>query len=244
MNSRIKRYARRLDGVRTFKPAGIPKQGLEINTMGLDEFEALRLVDYEGLSQIEASEEMHVSRATIQRLLLKARKKVVDSILKNKALEIHNEISNIKLKGESKMDIESKEIIKIAFPTGDKSTIEAHFGHAEMFALYTVKDTEVIAVNHVSPPPHAPGVIPKFLHDSEVDIVITGNMGAKAVQLFEHNGIDVILGAHGRIDVNLNEYLGGFLSSKGSVCNHNHDHKPQHDHKHDGEHCNNHSEEK
>lgn len=225
MNSRIKRYARRLETTKTFKPSGVPSNSLETNNMGLDEFEALRLVDYEGLSQIDAAEEMQVSRATIQRLLLKARKKIVDSILNNKSLEISNEISNIKLKGENKMDIESKEVKKIAFPTSDKSTIDAHFGKTKQFAIYTVKDTEVIAVNHLTPPAHAPGVIPKFLHDNEVDVVITGNMGVKAVKIFEHNGIDVILGANGRIDVNLNEYLGGFLSSRGSVCSHNHDHK-------------------
>jgi len=231
MNTRIKRYARRLDGHRTFKPAGIPKSQLEVNIMGLDEFEALRLVDYEGKSQIEASTEMQVSRATIQRLLLKARKKVVDSILNNHSLEIHNEIANIKLKGENNMDIEAKEMKRIAFPTNDKSTIDGHFGKANEFAVYTVKDTEIIAVTHITPPPHAPGVVPKYLKDNEIDVVITGGMGHKAIKVFEHNGIDVILGAKGRIDVNLSEYLGGFLSSKESSCSHNHtEHKHEEDH--------------
>ena len=224
MNSRKKRYARRLDESKSFKPAGIPRSQLEINHMGLDEFEALRLVDYEGKNQIEASEEMQVSRATIQRLLLKARKKVVDSILNNKALEIRNEIANIKLKGENNMNIEAKEMKRIAFPTSDKSTIDGHFGKTKEFAVYTIKENEVIAVAHMSPPPHAPGVIPNFLAENDCDVVITGGMGAKAVKMFERAGIDVILGAKGRIDVNLNEYLGGFLSTKGSVCNHEHHH--------------------
>lgn len=227
MNSRIKRYARRLDGNRSFKPAGIPRTQLEINNMGLDEFEALRLVDYEGKSQIEASEEMQISRATLQRLLIKARKKVVDSILNNKSLEIHNEIANIKLKGENNMDIEAKEVIRIAFPTSDKSTIDTHFGKAREFAIYTVRETETIAVSHLTPPEHAPGVIPEFLRENDVDVVITGSMGLKAVKLFEHNGVDIILGAKGRIDVNLSEYLGGFLSSKGNVCTHDHESKEE-----------------
>jgi predicted DNA-binding protein (UPF0251 family)/predicted Fe-Mo cluster-binding NifX family protein len=241
MNSRKKRYARRLDETRTFKPAGIPTRDLEIYVLGLDEFEALRLVDLEGKSQIEASEEMQVSRATIQRLLLKGRKKIVETILTNNALEVRNEIANIKLKGENNMDIESKEIKKIAFPTSDKSTIDVHFGKTKEFAIYTIKETEVIAVNHIMPPPHAPGVIPNFLAENDVDVVITGGMGAKAVKMFENAGIDVILGAKGRIDVNLNEYIGGFLSSKGSVCSSNHDHGHDKDHECKGGNCEGHN---
>ena len=74
INSRKKRYARRLDSSRCFKPIGIARSELETVFIKLDEFEALRLVDYEGLSQIEAGVEMQVSRATVQRLLLSGRK--------------------------------------------------------------------------------------------------------------------------------------------------------------------------
>ena len=218
MNSRIKRYARRLSNKRSFKPAGIPISQLKTIHMNLDEFEALRLVDYEGLSQIEASEEMHVSRATIQRLLNKARKKTVDAVLHNHILEVNNEITNIKLKGENNYDIEAKSEKIIAFPTSDKITIDAHFGRSGGFALYTVKNNEMVSVIHITPPPHAPGVIPKFLKEHHVDVVITKNMGEKAVQHFADSNIDIILGASGRIDVNLNEYLGGFLSSKEAYC--------------------------
>lgn len=224
MNPRKKRYARRLDQNRSFKPAGFPINTLESNELGLDEFEALRLVDHEGKSQIDASEEMEISRATLQRLLLKARKKVVDSLLNNKTIEVHNEIQNIKLKGENNMDIESKDIKIIAFPSSDKVTIGSHFGKSELFSVYTVNETETLAVNHLTPPEHAPGVIPNFLAEHDVDVVITSNMGNRAIKMFETAGIDVILGAKGRIDVNLNEYLAGFLSSKGSVCNHHNDH--------------------
>jgi len=218
MNSRIKRYARRLSGKRSFKPAGIPVSQLTTIHMNLDEFEALRLVDYEGLSQIEASEEMHVSRATLQRLLAKARKKTVDAVLHNHILEVNNEITNIKLKGENKYDIGTMPLKIIAFPSSDQLTIDAHFGRTSGFSLYTIRNNEVISVIHVTPPPHAPGVIPKFLKEHHVDVVITKNMGEKAVQHFANSNIDIILGASGRIDVNLNEYLGGFLNSTETSC--------------------------
>ena len=224
MGSRKKRYARRLDSSRTFIPGGVHKSNLEVEFIKLDEFEALRLCDYEGLSQIEAAQEMQVSRATIQRLLISARKKIVDIILNNKILEIKNEIANIKLKGESKMNIEHKEIKKIAFPTSDKVTVDGHFGHTREFVIYTVKFTDVTEVIYVTPPPHTPGVLPQFLAEQGVDVIITGGMGRMAVDLFQKQGIDVVLGANGRIDVNLNEYLGGFLTSQGSICEHEQGH--------------------
>jgi predicted DNA-binding protein (UPF0251 family)/predicted Fe-Mo cluster-binding NifX family protein len=218
VSTRIKRYARRLSGKRSFKPAGIPVSQLKTVHMNLDEFEALRLVDYEGFSQIEASEEMQISRATVQRLLAKARKKTVDAVLHNHILEVNNEITNIKLKGENKYDIASKDHKTIAFPTSDKVTIDSHFGRASSFALYTVDNHEIKQIVHLIPPPHAPGVIPKFLKEHKVDVVITKSMGAKAVTHFAESNIDIILGASGRIDVNLNEYLAGFLSSTEKSC--------------------------
>ncbi len=80
------RNCRRLDGNRNFKPSGIPARELEKTVLNLDEFEALRLCDYDGLSQIEAGEAMGVSRGTIQRLLISGRKKVVDVLLHSKEL--------------------------------------------------------------------------------------------------------------------------------------------------------------
>ncbi len=221
-NSRKKRYARRLDTSRLYKPIGIPKSNLQVNVLNLDEFEALRLVDLEGMSQIEAASDMQVSRATIQRLLLSGRKKITDAILTNKAFEIRNDINNIKLKGENKMNIEDKTVKVVAFPTSDRATIDGHFGHTKEFAIYKVKELDVIEVNYLTPPPHEPGVLPRFLGENGIDVIITGGMGQMAVNLFNQQQIDVILGANGRIDVNLNEYLGGFLTSKGSSCDHKH----------------------
>ena len=62
---------------------------LEETAVSLDEFEALRLCDYENLEQVEAGEKMGVSRGTIQRLLYKGRAKIVEAILSNKSLHIH-----------------------------------------------------------------------------------------------------------------------------------------------------------
>ena len=59
---------------------------LEQVVLTLDEFETLRICDLEGKKQIEAGEAMGVSRGTVQRLLVKARAKVVDALLNQKIL--------------------------------------------------------------------------------------------------------------------------------------------------------------
>ena len=89
---RKRRNCRALDGGRNFKPSGIPSVELEKVVLKLDEFEALRLCDYDGLNQIEAGEALGVSRGTVQRLLMSARKKVVDVLLNSKELIITEDV--------------------------------------------------------------------------------------------------------------------------------------------------------
>ena len=59
---------------------------LEVVAMGLDEVEALRLADLEGLYQEAAAEQMAVSRATFARILTRAREAVADALVNQKAL--------------------------------------------------------------------------------------------------------------------------------------------------------------
>ena len=84
---RKQRCCRRLAGGRRgFKPMGMPARDLEQVTLFLDEFEAMRLCDHEGLSQIEASDRMGVSRGTVQRLLQEGRAKFIEVLLRNAVL--------------------------------------------------------------------------------------------------------------------------------------------------------------
>lgn len=71
-----------------FKPTGIAGNLLEHEELSLDEFEALRLADYEGMSHSEAAQEMEISRSTFTRLIEKARKKIASFIIKGKKLVI------------------------------------------------------------------------------------------------------------------------------------------------------------
>ena len=76
-----KRHCRFLDKDKVFKPIGVPAFQLDSVEIYIDEFEAIRICDFEKLSQIEAAQKMNISRGTIQRLLESGRFKIVDAIL-------------------------------------------------------------------------------------------------------------------------------------------------------------------
>ncbi|GAB1536070.1 DUF134 domain-containing protein [Geovibrio sp. ADMFC3] len=71
-----------------FKPRGVPAKKLKTVGITLDEFEAIRLADYEGLSHEEAAVLMNVSRPTFSRLVEKARVKVAGFLVNGSQLVI------------------------------------------------------------------------------------------------------------------------------------------------------------
>ena len=82
---------REIDGapeVTWFKPAGMPMRHLEEVVLTLDEIEAIRLADAEGLYQEQVAEQMKVSRPTVGRILASARQKVADALVNGKAIRI------------------------------------------------------------------------------------------------------------------------------------------------------------
>jgi predicted DNA-binding protein (UPF0251 family) len=74
-----------------FKPRGIPLVDLEEVTVSLDEFEAIRLADYEGLYHEDSAEKMMISRPTFGRILSEAHRKVAECLVKGKALRIETD---------------------------------------------------------------------------------------------------------------------------------------------------------
>ena len=82
------RRIRFLPDVTYFKPAGIPMRLLEEVQLSLEEAEALRLKDIEGMEQESAAEKMNISRPTFQRVLSAARQKIADALLTGKAIRI------------------------------------------------------------------------------------------------------------------------------------------------------------
>ncbi|OYT27868.1 MAG: hypothetical protein B6U97_00200 [Candidatus Altiarchaeales archaeon ex4484_96] len=75
-------------GIDYFKPRGTPLNKLKSVILSIEEIEAMRLVDLEGLEQEKAAKEMKVSRRTLARDLKRGRKKTVEALVEGKAIEI------------------------------------------------------------------------------------------------------------------------------------------------------------
>lgn len=71
-----------------FKPAGIPRVELEEVALTLDELEAVRLADLNGLYQETAAPKMDISRSAFARILESARKKIADALIHGKSLKL------------------------------------------------------------------------------------------------------------------------------------------------------------
>ena len=82
------RRVAQIPGTVYFKPAGIPLRELDEVVVTVDEIEAIRLKDIEGLEQEQGAEKMNISRPTFQRMLTSARGKIADALINGKAIRI------------------------------------------------------------------------------------------------------------------------------------------------------------
>ena len=74
-----------------FKPAGVRMTDLEESKLTMPEFEAIRLVDLNEVSQERAGEKMQVSQSTLSRILKTGRKKIADAIVNGKSIKIEKQ---------------------------------------------------------------------------------------------------------------------------------------------------------
>jgi ATP-binding protein involved in chromosome partitioning len=112
--------------------------------------------------------------------------------------------------------------MKIALPIA-AGQLCMHFGHCEQFMLVDVdmEAKKILGKSMLQPPPHEPGVLPRWLHEKGANVIIAGGMGQRAQQLFVQNGIQVIVGAPAESPEQLvNAFLQQTLKSGQNVCDH------------------------
>ena len=110
--------------------------------------------------------------------------------------------------------------MKIAIPVANKSLC-LHFGHCEEFIVYEINDNKILSKDSINPPAHAPGVIPEFLSNHNVNYVLAGGMGSRAQGIFNQFGIKVVTGVmEPNPDNIINSFLDNSLESGENVCDH------------------------
>jgi len=112
--------------------------------------------------------------------------------------------------------------MRIAIPLA-QGQLSLHFGHCEEFAIVDVDSQQkcISGIHREVPPPHEPGVLPQWLGQHNVNVVITGGMGSRAQALFAQNGIQVVTGATaGTPEEIVTAYLNGALQTGANICDH------------------------
>lgn len=212
-------------------------------SLGLDEYEALRLIDYVGLSQEGCGQQMSIARTTVQKIYTSARKKIAEALVEGYTLRIEGgdyalcdgrsercrncaaENFGLMTKGGNTMRI------AVTYENGH---IFQHFGHTEAFKIYDVEDGKITMETVVSTNGSGHGALAGVLARLNVDALICGGIGGGAQMALAQAGIRLFGGVSGEADAAVKAYLNGELDFNPNVkCSH---HGEQH-----GDHaCGNH----
>ncbi len=112
--------------------------------------------------------------------------------------------------------------MKIAIPVANNKLC-MHFGHCEVFSFFDVDESNktIKSKNDIEPPPHEPGLLPKWIAEQGANLVLAGGMGQRAQGLFNKNGINVIVGVtESDPEKALFDYLNNRLKAGTNVCDH------------------------
>jgi len=140
--------------------------------------------------------------------------KMVDTIIR---LTIAPEQSALQI--DKKPRVAPGEKLIIAVPVQGKRC--SHFGHCEQFAIMETENGGIVGKSLHTPPAHEPGVLPEWIHEMGVHLVIAGGMGSRAQQLFNEKGITVITGAPMESpEFIVRQYLQEALITGDNLCDH------------------------
>lgn len=115
--------------------------------------------------------------------------------------------------------------MKIALPTRG-TRIDDHFGHCEMYTVFTVSENREIVNTETIPSPQGCGCksnIASVLQAQGVVVMLAGNMGAGALNVLSNHGIQVVRGCSGEVKTVAEAWLKGELADSDVGCSHTHD---------------------
>ena len=199
----------------------------ETVVISLDEFETIRLIDKEGMTQEECANRMAVSRTTVTSIYDSARKKIAEALIDGKRLQISGGTYRLKETYETGITGKGQNIMRIAV-TYENGNIFQHFGHTEQFKLYDVEDGKIVSSRIVDTNGNGHGVLAGFLKAAEVDALICGGIGMGARMALAEAGIKLYGGVQGMADEAAKALAEGNLNyDPDARCDH-HEHHGDH----------------
>lgn len=115
---------------------------------------------------------------------------------------------------------------KIAIPTRG-NVVDDHFGHCEMYTVFTINENKTIENSEIVPSPQGCGCksnIASVLKDMGVTTLLAGNMGDGALNVLSRNCIQVFRGCKGDVRQVTETYLKGYILDSGEGCHHHEHH--------------------
>ena len=199
--------------------------------MTLDEFETIRLLDREGMTQEQCAERMGVARTTVTAIYESARRKIAEALVDGKQLLIRG--GNYRLSNQGPENTIQKGIncMRIAV-TYENGEIFQHFGHTEQFKLYDVENGKIVAEQIVDTNGSGHGALAGFLKAAQADALICGGIGMGAQNALAEAGIKLYGGVSGSADAAALALAEGRLEfdpdakcdhhGEGHACGHHH----------------------
>ena len=212
---------------RSFSPDDVTAP--ESIRMTVDEFEALRLLDDEGLTQEACAARMNIARTTVTAIYDSARKKIADALVRGKRLLITGGCCEYE-PVEIDRDIMEKgrNTMRIAV-TYENGEVFQHFGHTEQFKLYDAEDGKIVSEQVVDTNGSGHGALAGFLQAVKADALICGGIGMGAQMALADAGIRLYAGVQGSADEAAKALAAGTLAyDPDAHCDH-------HGHHHDGD---------
>ena len=212
-------------GVSGFRTYGRCCKRKEIMLLRYDEYESIRLIDYEGKLQEDAAKSMNVSRPTFTRIYSEARNKIAIALVEGKRIVISNDNIKFEEYQQQKSNIQVMNQ-KIAIPTFE-GKLWQHFGKAPEVTFVTVENGQVKETVVLRAPEHEHGSMPRFIAAQGATDVLCGGLGQGAINMLNELSIQVHGGAPTiAVEEVLNQYLGGTIvygeSNCNGGCNHHH----------------------
>ena len=214
-------------------------------TLFVDEYEVIRLVDYEERTHEQCAEQMQISRTTVTEIYEKARFKLADAIVNGKKLVISGGhyktcqgIAQRNCPGrcrwrrgnqsQMKNTFEGANIMKIAIPVKNEN-IYQHFGMASVFKIYTVENNQITATTMEETNGRGHGAMLDVLLANAVNCVICGGIGDGAIQALNQADIKLYAGISGVADDAVASLIAGTLQSdmQAACSKHQHAHPGQ-----------------
>lgn len=252
----------------TFIPGGIPSQ--EEVCLTVDEYEAVRLIDYEKRTHEQCARQMDISRTTVTEMYERARFKLADCVINGKTLRIFG--GHYRLCREANRKCRKSgcagqpEVLSEDLTTGterentnrivkqkgafdmrvavtyENGEIFQHFGHTQQFKFYDVEDEKIVREQVVDTMGSGHGALAGFLKENDVDALICGGIGGGAQSALAEIGIQLYGGVSGSADEAVGALISGNLGYNPNISCSHHDHGEHSCGNHGGHSCQEHGE--